>query len=889
MIAAAVALAVLVGLFGEVLDGSRFLAFRDAMHFFPPLYRLVAGEWQAGRVPLWNPWLNGGQPLAAMNTAGAFYPPQVLITSLFPDGWSLSVLMIAHVALAGAAAFTIARDARASRNAALVAGLCFALSGCLLFHVYGPNTLTGSAWAAWAVRAGNRLLERLSAGHALGLSAALALAVLSGDPQSAVHAGIVIGILLAWGWRGPTAEPLPVRVRANLGRCGVLVAAALLGGLLSFVQLSLTREFMLTTTRYTDIVPASIWDVPAFLVRAAPEHRGEWYSLLVGRPPPGVGFYREVYRFGAAPWWLVECLSPTLCGPFLGRWPHARGWEGESFVATMYAGIVPLACAIVALTNPAARRRAAGWGAVLVFSYLAALGGFGAAGALRHGLARATGAADVPFYLPGDEVGGLYWLLATIVPGYSGFRYPAKWLPMFALALSQLAATGFDESSCEAVRRHRLPLVYAVIGGLSLAVTAAAVPCAGASGGFVLAGGLLAAAVAATAGTIAWLEHRGSITGGQGGLLLVGTVALDLVLAGRCFLFTSPFSALVAGGAALETLRPLRLPALAAVSDVPRLAAIDDLILLPVTDDPLERARLTGIAMRCHTPLLHGWGKVGEPGTAMESDAELFFHAPRPAGADQVFARRMFDAAAVEFFVVPRDPPPSTRLAEFDFDWSPGQRLGVDEGIAPTGPRMPAAWPPPPERTPQDAFVKYVRNESARPRARIAGRVVRIAPLATAPDPARLEALAAMAFPCPSIPSLGSTVVVESTVAADLPVRGDPPAAESCRIVVDEPRRVVVRATLESPGLVVLADTFHPDWHLRVRSNDGPPRDHEILRVNHIQRGCVLPAGRHELTYTHRSKTFERAWPVSLVAWIATLVAAAACRPPRQSRLLRGP
>jgi hypothetical protein len=74
--------------------------------------------------------------------------------------------------------------------------------------------------------------------------------------------------------------------------------------------------------------------------------------------------------------------------------------------------------------------------------------------------------------------------------------------------------------------------------------------------------------------------------------------------------------------------------------------------------------------------------------------------------------------------------------------------------------------------------------------------------------------MASIAFPNPRIPVLGSTVVVETAAPVVLPDRTalQPPAAgERCRGVVDEPRRVVVEATLAAPGLVVLADTFHRD------------------------------------------------------------------------------
>jgi hypothetical protein len=92
--------------------------------------------------------------------------------------------------------------------------------------------------------------------------------------------------------------------------------------------------------------------------------------------------------------------------------------------------------------------------------------------------------------------------------------------------------------------------------------------------------------------------------------------------------------------------------------------------------------------------------------------------------------------------------------------------------------------------------------------------------------------------------------------------------------VVDEARRVVIEATLDAPGLVVLADTFHPDWGLRVGSNGGQPRKHDVLRVNRIHRGCILPSGHHRLEYTHTSAVFERTWPITLGAWIGMFGAA---------------
>ena len=44
---------------------------------------------------------------------------------------------------------------------------------------------------------------------------------------------------------------------------------------------------------------------------------------------------------------------------------------------------------------------------------------------------------------------------------------------------------------------------------------------------------------------------------------------------------------------------------------------------------------------------------------------------------------------------------------------------------------------------------------------------------------------------------------------------------ESVAVVKHEPQRVELRASLDQPGLVILADTYYPGWRLTI---DGRPR-----------------------------------------------------------------
>ena len=112
-------------------------------------------------------------------------------------------------------------------------------------------------------------------------------------------------------------------------------------------------------------------------------------------------------------------------------------------------------------------------------------------------------------------------------------------------------------------------------------------------------------------------------------------------------------------------------------------------------------------------------------------------------------------------------------------------------------------------------------------------------------------------------------IVLMATIAMRFPdgqSRSVPPA-DACRLVSDAPDRVVLAADLLSPGLGVLADSWHPDWRVAVSTDGGPPRAEPIRRANRIHRAVSLPAGRHVLDFRHHSRTFAWTWPVTLAAW----------------------
>jgi Bacterial membrane protein YfhO len=68
--------------------------------------------------------------------------------------------------------------------------------------------------------------------------------------------------------------------------------------------------------------------------------------------------------------------------------------------------------------------------------------------------------------------------------------------------------------------------------------------------------------------------------------------------------------------------------------------------------------------------------------------------------------------------------------------------------------------------------------------------------------------------------------------------------ATRAQVTTLENERVVVKAAAKQQGILVLNDAFHPGWRVTV---DGEPA--QILRVNQIMRGVILPPGEHEVEF----------------------------------------
>lgn len=857
------------GTFFDCVGPDAIFAYRDAAHFYPPVYELVWSQWKSGQIPLWNPLLNCGQPLAGVGTAGVFYPPQLVLTCLFGPALAVNLYGILHLAFAAWGSYLLSRKHGCSRVAATVAGLGYGFSGSLFFQVYNPIFAAGAAWLVWAVLSGHELIRRRRFGWFLGLAGALAATVLAGDPQAAYHAGVVLGLLVIVGGA------------ALLRNFSLFAAAAACASCLCLVQLVATARFIGTTSRGMDMVPQSVWQIPEFLSRSSQSAGdGNWYDIIIGQAPAIARHYRNSYSFAVAPWRIVEILWPGFSGPVWSRWSCIAGLETTYiWTASLYAGGILAVSACAAMWWMRSTKAVRSWTVIGLFALWASFGGYAGVGLVRNLACLASGDFGAVKFQFGDEVGSAYWFMATFAPGYSGFRYPAKWLPVFALAMAQLGGLGLEFlSRRDAARVPQRAIVWLVASaaiGLVCGMAAAAwatngrvfVP--GGSYGKALIGVILGLVqMGLVLGIWVWLCRSFRSVGGLIVLLLVG----DLVAANRRDIVVGRHDLLLSGGHFLQDLKTQRLPAHSSVSPQVRLKVADLDRPLVTCRQPNKYLAYLGSAVTTNTPWLHRCGVVGERGTAVMADFDMLTWQTMSAGV-AVDPRRVYDLCSVEFFVIANDPTVVDRSQGLVVDWTTEQKKGLDLREAPAGRSMPAKEIRLPGDPKGRAYGFLVRNEAALPRVRVVRNAVIVPAVTKASWQHLTEMVKRIAFPNDALPDLRNTVVIEQpedSLPLTLPPRRsveNTPEADECRIVVDEPQRVVIDAVLNQPGYLVFADTYAEGWRLRGAREHEPLRDKTILRANRVQRACALQAGRHRLEFTYQPAYFPWSSRVTLVSW----------------------
>ncbi|MDB5352919.1 MAG: Bacterial rane protein YfhO [Planctomycetota bacterium] len=934
-------LALVLACFGQVLFSGEQFAYRDAGHFYYPLYQRVQQEWSKHRLPLWDSRENAGMPLLGNPTAAVLYPGKI-IYSVLPYPWAARVYTIAHVAIALVGMYRLMRGWQTSREGSAFAAIAYAFGAPVLFQYCNIIYLVGAAWVPYAIGAVDGWLRTGQRSSLLILALALAMQMLGGDPQAAYVTGLcaggyALGLTIA-RWRARVGRPPARGARSLISILGVIVAWTVAVLLCAWLlpgyrpkNLSGGPRPPLPLWPWVQLGVLTAWGAVASLcVMRRNRGSGTLLTMFVGlacaaslaammsaaQLLPVTEFTgqsdraaqdgpHDIFPFSLEPVRLAELIWPEVYGS--NRYGN-HSWSSllpprhsmEVWVPSLYLGGLTLVLALSAfgLRGDGPRRVWLSWIATL--GLLASLGEFGGplwVARCVPAIANVIGEHDTADTqairkdgMLRDGDGSVYGLMATVVPGFGGFRYPSKLLTFVCLGVAGLSGIGLDRLLAGRSRKAvHLALGLAVVSASLLVAIQFNQPAFTAWLKTRLAGGGISAFGPFNPDG-AWRESRNG--------LFHGTIVFACALAVLCSARHAPR---FAGGAALALLTADLIVANAhLVITVPQ----------PVFEGVPEVLRKIAEAeaedpspgpFRIHRMPYwdpYGWYLSGSPArsremvewerktlqpkygivydgvayTMTEGVAELYdyrwFFSPfygnrtQPDGpADDeknprrvYFPRRGFDIWNTRYFIVPAiDANDEKRsIGSFVLDTEPiSPRKEQLEGEQ--GKRFFDRWS-------KAEDWRLVKNKNVFPRAWIVHNAEFRQPISGIGRQGRESMIQEMLYqndrlwtmPRLQVQDLREKAYIEMEGGAELnrflshSARDE---EETASVEVDD-QRVVIDVEMKSNGIVVLADVFYPGWELTV--DDEPAT---ILRTNRMMRGAAVEAGVHRLVYRYRPQS----------------------------------
>lgn len=401
-------------LYARLLLTNQVLADGDILHYFYPYRDYAAEAIRQGRIPLWNPYIFLGVPFLAN--------PQAAV--LYPFHWPLSWLPVTkqiywsaafHTWLLGFGGYRLMRRYGLSVSAAMVTGLVLAGSGFyggLIGHI---NQMNGAAWLPWSILA---LEAKVSWRRSIGLLAlCTALMILAGHTQTLYINlfGLGLWVLLPDLSSGPLKD-------------------------LNFFSVRNSQDLERQNDRTID--EAAQESVPQKSYKKWVRNGIGFGRLYLAQLFPRLGRYIGGVLLGIL--LSLAQLLPTLELSALGL----RS-EGLSYVdATSFSlRVLKLPFTLLptyGLIDLSVTFSTLGYSEFVAYVGVLALLLAGTALWQKNTFLLYAGLLFVGagFFLALGRWNPFYWVFYQLIPGFSLFRTPARWMMLYTLGMALLAGGG---------------------------------------------------------------------------------------------------------------------------------------------------------------------------------------------------------------------------------------------------------------------------------------------------------------------------------------------------------------------------------------------------------------------------------------------------------------
>jgi hypothetical protein len=807
--------ALTVWLFRGFIFSDKMLFGSDTLSLGYVARAFYAKSLKAFTFPHWNPQILGGTPfLEALTGGDSLYPPSAILLFLLAPFRALGWKLVLHICAAGFFMFGWVRSLKASRAAALVAGVGYTLSPFMVSLVYpgDDGKIFVTALAPLLFWATERFFVRPGAKSFAGVGLVVALVILTTHFEMAYFlfggVGLYAVFRSAQMWRKAAAGAGRADGEAGGARAGAAVDADPADGGASSVDgegaTPEPRTLRPAAGRLSLFVVASVVGAAAAGVQLIPAaHYVTHYSRRIQTTARASG---QTGRAWSSSWSMhpEEALSeliPEFVGYDVGgsAWAAGTYWGRNVFkLNTEYAGLVLLLLSLASFAG--GPRRGVRW-------FLAGLGGL----AFLFALGTHT------------PVWGVFYAL---VPGIRMFRAPSQAMILFAFASATLAALGVDrllEASHEEEDAAWKPLmrvlwvaagvmvalallagsgaltsfwtsvVYRGIGDQKLQILHAAQP-------FIMRGAFIAAVLAVATAALAWAVRRSYLAPAA---LIVGLVVLVTVDEAR---IDAPFIQ-------LEDFHQWATPD-------PNIQALLD----REKNDP-EPYRLLDFASRAQDvkPAMFGIElAAGHHPNDLARYRELIgmVGSGMPANMGYTSIRRLLNVRYILWPEQEMGAPPKEFpvISGTTLSGHPYEDLLADDGL---------------------------------PRARLVAKAV------VKPDGEDVKYMTSPAF------DPDSEVVLPHAPPIALdggPVKGDVTWEERT------PNHLRLHVTSDRAALLVIADNWFPAWHATVDGKEAP-----VLRAYHTLRAIPVQAGDHTVEMYYHSVVVARSLWVTIVALLILL------------------
>ena len=229
----------------------------------------LSQEIHAGRIPFWSPYPWSGYPFLADPQVGAWYPLNWPFFLLGVSPHAMVVEHWLHAFLACLGAYFLAWRLVRHRPAAVLAGLCYGLSGFFIGHSSHTAMLAGAAWMPWLLLLLDLALESHPLRYTILGGLAAGILILAGHFQTSLYSFLALGLF--------AGARVAFEPRRWLKILGLALAIPLIGTLISAIGtgpgLELTvnsiRSGLTAATRTEGVIP-----VAALSTLVAPDFYG---------------------------------------------------------------------------------------------------------------------------------------------------------------------------------------------------------------------------------------------------------------------------------------------------------------------------------------------------------------------------------------------------------------------------------------------------------------------------------------------------------------------------------------------------------------------------------------------------------------------------------------